>query len=259
MGYRGVLVLLLMTMVGGTAIRHVHFSRERRTWMRAQHRCRDFQDILVSMDTPKEMDAFLNSAAFKIFMGYKPEDNDMAWIGLSREPGSTEWLWSDTGNKLSNQNLNIQITDEAEERCVAVSKSGSFHALNCTRTLARFCYHTDRRIVASFNKTWTNALSYCRMQYMDMASLVTDVLLKRTVEFMKETGQGDLVWIGLRYVRRYWLWMSGDALEFQAWEGGQRFGPQCPEPGHYCGALNLSSGRWVNLDCEEELPALCWH
>ncbi|KAL2084963.1 hypothetical protein ACEWY4_020481 [Coilia grayii] len=260
MGCGGVLIVLLIAVAGARALIHYELMWPLANWTDAQKHCRKTFFDLVSLDRAELVDDFLGSPFFK--KGAENADSpstwEAAWIGLSRRHGSQEWVWSDTGDKLSNKNLEIRIPDEdkANNLCVVVNKFGDFYAKDCAEPFPFFCYHHIwRNYLVLTNMTWSHALSYCRERNGDMSSLLMDNQLQVARQRIQAAGRGDLAWIALRYVRRYWLWMNGDALEFQAWAGGQR--PQCPAVGHYCGAVSSTMGHWVNLDCEQKLPFFC--
>uniref|UniRef100_A0AAY4BVN1 C-type lectin domain-containing protein n=1 Tax=Denticeps clupeoides TaxID=299321 RepID=A0AAY4BVN1_9TELE len=114
-----------------------------------------------------------------------------------------------------------------------------------------YCYQYMRKmIVVNENKTWDQALDYCRQNYTDLASVLTD--REMIVAVRRSWGQ-DQVWIALRFVVKYWLWISGDALEYEVWSGGQQ---QCPVEGYYCGAL--SDKAWINKNCSQKYGFICY-
>uniref|UniRef100_A0A3B1J9R5 C-type lectin domain-containing protein n=1 Tax=Astyanax mexicanus TaxID=7994 RepID=A0A3B1J9R5_ASTMX len=66
------------------------------------------------------------------------------------------------------------------------------------------------------NMTWEEALNYCRDTYTDLASLTS--YQENTLAVRKSTkAEVSHVWIGLHFVVRYWIWVDGHALEYQAW------------------------------------------
>uniref|UniRef100_A0AAY4BVJ5 C-type lectin domain-containing protein n=1 Tax=Denticeps clupeoides TaxID=299321 RepID=A0AAY4BVJ5_9TELE len=99
------------------------------------------------------------------------------------------------------------------QECVSIDSTLYFE--NCSIARFFYCYENVREfIMVSEKKTWDDALDYCRVNYTDMASVLSEKEL--SVILMKSAGE-DNIWISLRFVYRYWLWLSGDALEYQVW------------------------------------------
>ncbi|XP_036430475.1 snaclec echicetin subunit beta-like [Colossoma macropomum] len=109
-------------------------------------------------------------------------------------------------------------------------------------------------ILVKQNKTWEEALDYCRSYYTDLASLRSDE--ENDWAAMKsQMAETEHLWIGLHYVAKYWIWVNGYALEYKAWsEDGH---PKCPGSSHRCGALETEEKTWKPRDCEEKLNFLC--
>ncbi|KAG9271531.1 lithostathine-1-beta-like [Astyanax mexicanus] len=105
------------------------------------------------------------------------------------------------------------------------------------------------------NMTWEEALNYCRDTYTDLASLTS--YEENALAVRKSTAaEVSHVWIGLHFVVRYWIWVDGHALEYQAWSEDEN--PKCPARNLRCGALETDTNTWTHRDCGEKLNFLCY-
>uniref|UniRef100_A0A3B1KHK1 C-type lectin domain-containing protein n=1 Tax=Astyanax mexicanus TaxID=7994 RepID=A0A3B1KHK1_ASTMX len=103
------------------------------------------------------------------------------------------------------------------------------------------------------NMTWEEALNYCRDTYTDLASLTS--YQENALAVRKSTAaEVSHVWIGLHFVVRYWIWVDGHALEYQAWSEDEN--PKCPARNLRCGALETDTNTWTHRDCGEKLNFL---
>ncbi|XP_030635187.1 macrophage mannose receptor 1-like [Chanos chanos] len=105
-------------------------------------------------------------------------------------------------------------------------------------------------------KTWTEAQTYCREHYTDLATIDnqedTDELIK-TVK-----GDAERVWIGLeKSSDMKWQWSLGDTtfyregeMEFRNWAVNQ------PDNTVYCVAMK--NGTWHDYNCEEDHSFICY-
>ncbi|KAI4872343.1 hypothetical protein NFI96_002337 [Prochilodus magdalenae] len=109
-------------------------------------------------------------------------------------------------------------------------------------------------ILVKSNKTWEEALNYCRSKYADLASLRSPEENDWAVS-KSQTAETAHVWTGLHYVVKYWIWVTGHALEYSAWSVDEQY--MCPAKKLRCGALDIKGNTWIPSDCEEKLNFLC--
>ncbi|XP_059195909.1 macrophage mannose receptor 1-like [Centropristis striata] len=139
------------------------------------------------------------------------------WLGLFRDP----WKWSDGSNS-------------------------SFRYWN-----------KGNLILIQENKTWSEALSYCRQHHVDLVHITTEHIQGTAAETAKNATSAH-VWLGLRYTCKFnfWFWTKFSPGCYQNWAPGQG-----PEGKYGCGVTGAieSTGRqqWVGLSETETLNFIC--
>ncbi|XDV18756.1 hypothetical protein PO909_024388 [Leuciscus waleckii] len=192
------------------------------TWEDAQTYCREYHDDL---STVNREEAQLLSA--------NPGVNYTSfWIGLHISPNNPEqWIWS--GVRTFNYKL---------------------HNVLCSRIRPFYCMQVFEPILVNQNKTWDEALDYCRQTYTDLASLRSQMIMAEVIK-NTITSQTAYVWTGLRFLAGHWFWVSGDDLQYKAWSAEGEL--QCPARNLRCGALDRENNIWRPNNCEDKLNFLC--
>nr|XP_055053955.1 putative C-type lectin domain family 20 member A [Misgurnus anguillicaudatus] len=211
------------------------------TWFEAQTYCRTHYNDLSTFSSKQEYLGFLKTIGSKRF----------GWIGLYNEKGNTFVYkqWSD-GNPITYTQLKSSILSY-NGQCVYVNSLGSWVVGDCLKVLMPvFCYRVPDLILVKENKSWEDALEYCRLHYIDLASLtsLTDLL---TAEKIVNTTAVN-VWTSLRLLAGLWFWINGDTLD------SQMSLPSCPTSPNHCGARNFEAARWEFRDCDEKLNFFCY-
>ncbi|RXN24425.1 macrophage mannose receptor 1-like protein [Labeo rohita] len=126
---------------------------------------------------------------------------------------------------------------------------GSWTQVSCSDKHPFFCY--EQFILVQENKTWEEALVYCRTNYTDLVYLNFPWPVNQ-VKDMTSKSQTDSVWTGLRFLNGAWNWLNmANVL------ASNLSLPSCaPEP-YRCGARNIRTEQWENRDCEEKLNFIC--
>ncbi|KAK9981132.1 hypothetical protein ABG768_000697 [Culter alburnus] len=119
---------------------------------------------------------------------------------------------------------------------------------SCSNKFPFFCY--ENFILVRENKTWEEALEFCRSHYTDLASFPFDWPVNQIKNETNNT-QTDSVWTGLRFLDGNWYWLNVKSVQTDLPL------PSCPPEPYRCGARNTETERWENRDCEEKLNFLC--
>ncbi|KAJ8290076.1 hypothetical protein GJAV_G00008450 [Gymnothorax javanicus] len=116
----------------------------------------------------------------------------------------------------------------------------------------------DFMILIQENKTWTEALQYCREHHINLVS-VTNAVTQNWVAKKAENASTAHVWLGLRFtcVFNFWFWITPEPGCFQNWAHGQE--PAGLEECGHTGAIE-SGGKhqWVSLPETEKLNFICY-
>ncbi|XP_036407620.1 C-type mannose receptor 2-like [Megalops cyprinoides] len=229
---------------------YIQINESSKNWTEAQRYCREKHTDLVSVRNQTE-----NEEVKRLI-----PDNKWVWIGLYRD----SWKWSDQENS-SFRNWSSGEPNNAggQESCAQVqlkgTERGGWRDAACNERLPFFCYSSEfiyshNLILVRENKSWNEALSYCRQHHVDLVSVSTEQL-QHWVERRAQAASTPYVWLGLRYtcVLHFWFWVSGEGVCYQNWAPGNGTG-ECGNTG----AVESGGGRqWVSLPETEELNFIC--
>ena len=97
--------------------------------------------------------------------------------------------------------------------------------------------------------TWTEAQSFCREHYTDLASVRNEAENQKVQELALK---GGYVWIGL--FRDSWKWSDGRDYAFTYWTDG--------EPDGFTETCVLArfgnSGLWIDWFCDSKAETICY-
>ncbi|MBN3315103.1 MRC1 protein, partial [Atractosteus spatula] len=213
-----------------------------KTWAAARDHCRQQHTDLVTISSPSENQR--EAALGSVF-----------WIGLFNEP----WEWSDGGDSSFRNWATGEPRNAADsEKCVRQSlESGSqWDDVTCQTLQPFFCQHDFQLVLVKENRSWEEALDYCRTHHTDLTSVLSQTE-QDLAALEVEGAQSPHVWLGLRqsFVSGSWFWVNRKPLGYTAWERGEQ--PQCPQSGR-CGAMSTETSSWAALGCEKKLNFLCY-
>ncbi|XP_068584385.1 macrophage mannose receptor 1-like isoform X1 [Cebidichthys violaceus] len=183
-----------------------HLIHEKKTWLEAQSYCREHHTDLVSGLTQ------LNEEEFKTEI--ESVSNIYVWIGLFRDT----WRWSDESSFSFRFWDPDQFKDEDDKKCAMTVSNGKWSSDECSKKKPFFCYD-DKLILIKENKTWEQALTYCRENHRDLVS-ITDHHQQRWAEERAKQANTPYVWTGLRYTctEGLWFWVTDEIVCYSNWE-----------------------------------------
>ncbi|XP_066512920.1 macrophage mannose receptor 1-like [Hoplias malabaricus] len=110
------------------------------------------------------------------------------------------------------------------------------------------------------NKTWTEAQSYCRQNYTDLATVSNMEEMKNLNTTLKDKTNSS-VWIGLnRGNTGRWQWSLGDGdmyregAQYRNWSSGE---PNNAGGSEFCVAMQ-KDGTWLDDGCNHQYSFVCY-
>ncbi|XP_034425236.1 secretory phospholipase A2 receptor-like [Hippoglossus hippoglossus] len=104
--------------------------------------------------------------------------------------------------------------------------------------------------------TWTEAQSYCRETYTDLATVENTEEMKKLKDTVSAAGHSSEVWIGL-YSHIDWKWSDGfnqSGAEYRRWH---RNDPNYSKANQLC-VIQTYYGRWYDYYCHRKSPFVCY-
>lgn len=212
------------------------------TWTDAQKYCKQNYRGLAVITTEEEVQRMLNTGG----------NLTLNWIGMYRSMVNPAiWLWEDGKQSTffrwkigEPNNLN------GNENCVHTQPYG-WNDRFCGEHFPFYCYRI--LVLVNEKKTWEEADSYCRMNYIGLVSLVSETQIQ-LFELESNQTQTDKVWIGLRFLNGKWLSVSTEPLGTQPVSL-----PSCPVTPYRCGAHNTKTHILENINCDDKLSFICYY
>uniref|UniRef100_A0A667XEB9 C-type lectin domain-containing protein n=1 Tax=Myripristis murdjan TaxID=586833 RepID=A0A667XEB9_9TELE len=200
------------------------------TWSEAQSYCRQHYTDLATVSSEEDV-AKLNDAVGSLI-------SDWSWIGLFRDA----WKWSDGSTMSFTKWDNMGYISFIEIFCSC--PYSSLVSYSCHSNLAIHCmFHFMFYHLVEERMNWTEAQSYCRQHYTDLATVSSE----EDVTKLNDTVGSHPSWIGLYNDINSWRWSlqnksyygEGEA-DLKMWSSGQ---PHYSEK--HCVASHL--GKWRSL------------
>ncbi|KAM6949486.1 lithostathine-like [Aplochiton taeniatus] len=106
-------------------------------------------------------------------------------------------------------------------------------------------------------KTWTEAQSYCREKYTDLATIDNMDVMNKLIQKVGGVSAED-VWIGLYDDFRSWRWSLSDQSYYGPGESGfRKWYPNHPKNSdQYCVVMFVNR-LWAQWWCDTQLPFVC--
>ncbi|XP_043953410.1 C-type mannose receptor 2-like [Gambusia affinis] len=172
-----------------------HLIKEMKTWQEAQSYCREKHTDLIS-GTKQLEDEELKKLINFVFR--------YLYIGLFRD----NWRWSD-GSSFSFRHWNNQLNnpESFSDQCAMIDDGGRWKNENCDERKPFICYD-DKVILVKENKTWEDALTYCRDHHDDLV-IITNMEEQRWIQEKVKNASTGYVWLGLRFhcLKNVWFWV----------------------------------------------------
>ncbi|XP_019207080.1 C-type mannose receptor 2-like [Oreochromis niloticus] len=187
-----------------------HLNETSVNWTQAQNYCRQHHTDLAS-----GLDQIYSEEFKKLQKSKDPKVN--LWIGLFRD----SWRWSD-GSNFSFRYWDMDsFNDGLNNRTCATTlleRSGRWSSAGCDQRKPFFCYD-DNMILIHEEKTWEEALYYCREKHHDLVS-ITNLHEQQWFQENARNASTPFVWLGLRYTCTlgFWFWVTDDVIGYNNWD-----------------------------------------
>uniref|UniRef100_A0A3B4H1C8 C-type lectin domain-containing protein n=1 Tax=Pundamilia nyererei TaxID=303518 RepID=A0A3B4H1C8_9CICH len=102
--------------------------------------------------------------------------------------------------------------ERSSQRVSHVYSSHRFNSMCC------FFFMADKLILIKENKTWEEALDYCRIFHRGLVS-ITNLQEQGWVQDKAKNGSSPFVWLGLRYscTLDLWFWINDKVVCYEKW------------------------------------------
>ncbi|CAK6977194.1 Hypothetical predicted protein [Scomber scombrus] len=230
-----------------------HFVYEVKNMTEAQSYCRDKYTDLATIDDMEDVKTLIDMMDLNK-MVLDEDGQATVWIGLYDDVNS--WRWSDRHAEVEFKNWKKGQPDNymSVEHCTMMLTTGKWNDERCDRTLRAVCSSVRGSnvtfILINSTMSWTEAQSYCRTYYTDLATVRNEAENQE----VKNLTDGEWVWIGL--FRDSWKWSDGSNSSFRYWASGE---PNNNGGKKACVAMNFNrSGGWGDWTCDQNKPFICY-
>nr|XP_055057219.1 C-type mannose receptor 2-like [Misgurnus anguillicaudatus] len=210
------------------------------TWTEAQSYCREIYTDLATVDSMDDVNRMINTV--------NDGNRGLLWIGL-QTANQSRWVWSNGDDNIS---YSQWATGEPYGRgdCNLFCYDATYD-YGCETPLSFLCYNESTGyVIIDDLKNWTDAQSYCRQNYTDLATVHNSQEQQQLYATVKDFG--SWIWMGL--FKDSWQWSDQWNLAFRNWapeEQFQRLGD--------CAAMSTTdSGKWVQYSCDQQYHFLCY-
>lgn len=211
------------------------------TWTDAQSYCRERYTDLATVDSMDDVDKMMNT----VNDGY----SGSVWIGLQKGTQSN-WIWSNGEDTISQYSPWAPGQPSGGGECVFFSDN-TWSDVPCTYTLWFVCYSKATGYIKITDaKNWTDAQSYCRQHYTDLATIHNSEEQNQVYAAVVNSWEED--WIGL--YKEFWQWSDQWNFTFRNWAAEHPF----ISSGDCAAMSTTDSGKWVRYSCDQQYPFICY-
>ncbi|XP_048022551.1 LOW QUALITY PROTEIN: macrophage mannose receptor 1-like [Megalobrama amblycephala] len=248
------------------SLRQYHFVNKYKPWTEAQRFCRQNYTDLATIDNMEEMNRLINTV--------NGSYNGSAWIGQYDDVNSWRWSLEDNdfyqkGERDFRNWYHEPDNYGGKELCVYMDYNGNWFDSSCDNMLTFVCYDgkensSEKYVWVSEGRTWTEAQSYCREKYTDLAS-VRNETERQQILSTRYYYYSYNVWIGLHRNR---LWSDQSSSSFTYWLPYTQWVAAQPDNGanvpgergvQNCTTMSLKYfGQWTDESCFASLPFFCY-
>ncbi|KAM9501075.1 C-type mannose receptor 2-like isoform 2-T4 [Clarias gariepinus] len=231
-------------------------------WTDAQAYCRAIFTDLATIESDEEMNtvkAMINGSGGDFWIGMRQIDSNCY---CSASYNNRSWVWSDQSCVSYFNWKDGEPNNAGTNNCVTIRDNNKWNDAGCFWTYKFVCYKKRTPlIVIKEEKTWKEALRFCRQNHVDLVSVQSQEMQNR-VEVVTQnvsTNVPSRVWIGLRHTcaQGLWYWVAGEPICYQNWAPGNGTGVEDCGDGERTGAMLSDSKKWISLPETQKLPFIC--
>ncbi|KAI2644371.1 FRAS1-related extracellular matrix protein 1 [Labeo rohita] len=179
----------------------------------------------------------------------------------SHRSGQDSWQWSDQSNSSFRFWYNGEPNNVGGvENCavIVVQTQGQWYDNVCTNQFPFVC-HEDKLVLIKENLTWSEGLSYCRQNHVDLVSVHSEEIQRGVMNVVKWASTAA-VWLGLHNYcsMNMWLWVSGETMCYHNWAPGNGMTRENCSLENRKGAVQSGGDqRWISLPESHKLNFIC--
>nr|XP_055047847.1 macrophage mannose receptor 1-like [Misgurnus anguillicaudatus] len=220
------------------------YETSQMTWREAQIFCRQHHTDLVTVSNQNESEQIqkiINNNQISV------------WIGLF----SDSWEWSDKSNSGFRYWMSGQPNGGPNSMCteVQMNNQGQWNDAGCSNSQTFVCHEDGKLVLINESLSWSDALSYCRQNHVDLVSVDSEEIQRRVSGLVKQASTPE-VWLGLRHscALGVWFWTNGQMVCYQNWVNST-VDKSCDTV--RSGAVQSGDQRWISLPQTKQLNFIC--